>query len=327
MIAHGKDIKVFTGNSNPQLAKDICKELGIPLGSSEVGAFSDGENFASIYETVRGSDVFVVQSTCSFVDEGKPGTVNDSLMELLIMIHALKRASAGRITAVIPYFGYARQDRKTKPRDPISAKLVANLITTAGADRVLTMDLHANQIQGFFDIPVDNLLGSPIFVEHFTQKYASCHDDTMIVSPDVGSVARARAFAQKLNMPLAIVDKRRQKANSSEVMNIIGDVRGKHVILLDDMVDTGGSLCHAAQALMEIGGAQDVTACASHGVLSGPAIDRINSSVLDEVIFLDTIPAKPGVKCDKIKYISVAHMFAEAISHIYMETSVSPLFL
>ena len=327
MIAHGKDIKVFTGNSNPQLAKDICKELGIPLGSSEVGAFSDGENFASIYETVRGSDVFVVQSTCSFVDEGKPGTVNDSLMELLIMIDALKRASAGRITAVIPYFGYARQDRKTKPRDPISAKLVANLITTAGADRVLTMDLHATQIQGFFDIPVDNLLGSPIFVEHFTQKYASCHDDTMIVSPDVGSVARARAFAQKLNMPLAIVDKRRQKANSSEVMNIIGDVRDKHVILLDDMVDTGGSLCHAAKALVEIGGARDVTACASHGVLSGPAIQRIMDSVLDEVIFLNTIPAKPGIQCPKIKYISVAHMFAEAISHIYMETSVSPLFL
>ena len=327
MIAHGKDIKVFTGNSNPQLAKDICKELGIPLGSSEVGAFSDGENFASIYETVRGSDVFVVQSTCSFVDEGKPGTVNDSLMELLIMIDALKRASAGRITAVIPYFGYARQDRKTKPRDPISAKLVANLITTAGADRVLTMDLHPNQIQGFFDIPVDNLLGSPIFVEHFTQKYASCHDDTMIVSPDVGSVARARAFAQKLNMPLAIVDKRRQKANSSEVMNIIGDVRDKHVILLDDMVDTGGSLCHAAKALVEIGGARDVTACASHGVLSGPAIQRIMDSVLDEVIFLNTIPAKPGIQCPKIKYISVAHMFAEAISHIYMETSVSPLFL
>ena len=326
MIAHGKDIKVFTGNSNPQLAKDICKELGIPLGSSEVGAFSDGENFASIYETVRGSDVFVVQSTCSFVDEGKPGTVNDSLMELLIMIDALKRASAGRITAVIPYFGYARQDRKTKPRDPISAKLVANLITTAGADRVLTMDLHANQIQGFFDIPVDNLLGSPIFVEHFTQKYASCHDDTMIVSPDVGSVARARAFAQKLNMPLAIVDKRRQKANSSEVMNIIGDVRDKHVILLDDMVDTGGSLCHAAKALVEIGGARDVTACASHGVLSGPAIQRIMDSVLDEVIFLNTIPAKPGIQCPKIKYISVAHMFAEAISHIYMETSVSRLF-
>ena len=319
MIAHGKDIKIFSGTSNRPLAEAICKEVGVQLGNAEVGAFSDGENFVSIYETVRGSDVFVVQSTCA--------PVNDNLMEMLIMIDAFKRASAGRITAVMPYFGYARQDRKTKPRDPISAKLVANLITRAGADRVLTMDLHANQIQGFFDIPVDNLLGSPIFVDHFTKKYADCHDDTMVVSPDVGSVSRARAFAQKLNMPLAIVDKRRQKANSSEVMNIIGDVRGKHVILLDDMVDTGGSLCHAAQALMEIGGAQDVTACASHGVLSGPAIDRINSSVLDEVIFLDTIPAKPGVKCEKIKYISVAHMFAEAISHIYMETSVSPLFL
>ena len=327
MIAHGKDIKVFTGNSNPKLAKDICMELGIPLGNCEVGSFSDGENFASIYETVRGSDVFVVQSTCSFVKDGKPGTVNDALMELLIMIDALKRASAGRITAVIPYFGYARQDRKTKPRDPISAKLVANLITEAGADRVLTMDLHANQIQGFFDIPVDNLLGSPIFVDYFTRKFKDFSDDTMVVSPDVGSVARARAFAQKLGMPLAIVDKRRQKANSSEVMNIIGEVEGKHVILLDDMVDTGGSLCHAAKALVELGGARDVTACASHGVLSGPAIQRITDSVLDEVIFLNTIAPKPGVRCDKIKYISVAHMFAEAISHIYMETSVSPLFL
>ena len=327
MIAHGKDIKVFTGNSNPKLAKDICMELGIPLGNCEVGCFSDGENFASIYETVRGSDVFVVQSTCSFVKDGKPGTVNDALMELLIMIDALKRASAGRITAVIPYFGYARQDRKTKPRDPISAKLVANLITRAGADRVLTMDLHANQIQGFFDIPVDNLLGSPIFVDYFNRKFKDNSDDTMVVSPDVGSVARARAFAQKLGMPLAIVDKRRQKANSSEVMNIIGDVRDKHVILLDDMVDTGGSLCHAAKALVEIGGAKDVTACASHGVLSGPAVQRITDSVLTEVMFLNTIPPKEGIQCDKIKYISVAHMFAEAISHIYMETSVSPLFL
>ena len=327
MIAHGKDIKVFTGNSNPQLAKDICTELGIPLGNSEVGAFSDGENFASIYETVRGSDVFVVQSTCSFEKDGKPGTVNDSLMELLIMIDALKRASAGRITAVIPYFGYARQDRKTKPRDPISAKLVANLITTAGADRVLTMDLHANQIQGFFDIPVDNLLGSPIFVDHFTKKYADCHDDTMVVSPDVGSVSRARAFAQKLNMPLAIVDKRRQKANSSEVMNIIGDVRGKKVILFDDMVDTAGSLCGAAQALVELGGAVDVIACASHGVLSGPAVERIEKSVLKEVYFLDTVPPKAGVACDKIKYLSVAHMFAEAIERIYEEVSVSKLFV
>ena len=318
MIAHGKDIKIFSGTSNRPLAEAICKEVGTELGNAEVGAFSDGENFVSIYETVRGSDVFVVQSTSS--------PVNDNLMELLIMIDALKRASAGRITAVIPYFGYARQDRKTKPRDPISAKLVANLITRAGADRVLTMDLHANQIQGFFDIPVDNLLGSPLFVSECFRKFAAVQDDTMVVSPDVGSVARARAFAQKLNMPLAIVDKRRQKANSSEVMNIIGDVKDKHVILLDDMVDTGGSLCHAAKALVDIGGAKDVTAVATHGLLSGPAVQRITDSVMDEVVFLDTIPPKPGMECDKIRYISVAHMFAEAISHIYEETSVSRLF-
>ena len=318
MIAHGKDIKIFAGNSNPKLAHDICRKLGTQLGNAEVGTFSDGEKSVSIYETVRGSDVFVVQSTCS--------PVNDNLMELLIMIDAMRRASAGRVTAVIPYFGYARQDRKTKPRDPISAKLVANLITRAGADRVLTMDLHANQIQGFFDIPVDNLLGSPIFVRHFMQKYADCHDEVMVVSPDVGSVARARAFAQKLDMPLAIVDKRRQKANSSEVMNIIGDVRDKRVILLDDMVDTGGSLCGAAKALVEIGGAKSVTACASHGVLSGPAVQRIQESVIDEVIFLDTIPARPDVNCDKIKYLSVAEMFAEAIERIYEEISVSKLF-
>ena len=250
MITHGKSIKIFTGNSNPNLAKAICQELGVPLGNSEVGSFADGENFASIYETVRGSDVFVVQSTCPFEKDGKMHTVNDALMELLIMIDALRRASAGRITAVIPYFGYARQDRKTKPRDPISAKLVANLITRAGADRVLTMDLHASQIQGFFDIPVDNLLGNPIFTRHFAERFGDDVDGTMVVSPDVGSVARARAFAQKLGMGLAIVDKRRQKANSSEVMNIIGDVRGKRVILFDDMVDTGGSLCGAAQALV-----------------------------------------------------------------------------
>ena len=319
MIAHGKDIKIFSGTSNRPLAEAICKEVGTELGNAEVGAFSDGENFVSIYETVRGSDVFVVQSTSS--------PVNDNLMELLIMIDALKRASAGRITAVMPYFGYARQDRKTKPRDPISAKLVANLITRAGADRVLTMDLHASQIQGFFDIPVDNLLGNPIFTAHFGERFGDDQENTIVVSPDVGSVARARAFAQKLNMPLAIVDKRRQKANSSEVMNIIGEVEGKHVILLDDMVDTGGSLCHAAKALVEIGHAKDVTACASHGVLSGPAIQRITDSVLDEVVFLNTIPPRHGQHCDKIKYISVAHLFAEAISHIYMETSVSPLFL
>ena len=319
MIAHGKDIKIFSGNSNRPLAEAICKELGTVLGNAEVGAFSDGENFVSIYETVRGSDVFVVQSTCS--------PVNDNLMEMLIIIDALKRASAGRITAVVPYFGYARQDRKTKPRDPISAKLVANLITRAGADRVLTMDLHANQIQGFFDIPVDNLLGSPVFVEHFFRRFAPVHEETMVVSPDVGSVARARAFAQKLEMPMAIVDKRRQKANSSEVMNIIGDVTDKNVILLDDMVDTGGSLCGAAQALVELGGATKVYACASHGVLSGPAVERIEKSVIEEVIFLDTVPPRPGVNCSKIKYLSVAHLFAEAIERIYEEISVSKLFI
>ena len=319
MIAHGKDIKIFSGNSNRPLAEAICREMGLELGNAEVGAFSDGENFVSIYETVRGSDVFVVQSTCA--------PVNDSLMEMLIMIDAFKRASAGRITAVMPYFGYARQDRKTKPRDPISAKLVANMIVAAGADRVLTMDLHASQIQGFFDIPVDNLLGNPIFTHHFAERFGEDADNTMVVSPDVGSVARARAFAQKLGMGLAIVDKRRQKANSSEVMNIIGDVTGKKVILFDDMVDTGGSLCGAAQALVELGGATEVYACASHGVLSGPAVDRIEKSVIREVIFLDTVPPRPDVKCDKIKYVSVAHMFAEAIERIYEEVSVSKLFV
>lgn len=318
MIAHGKDIKIFSGNSNKPLAEGICHEMGLVLGNAEVGAFSDGENFVSIYETVRGSDVFVVQSTCA--------PVNDNLMEMLIMIDAFKRASAGRITAVMPYFGYARQDRKTKPRDPISAKLVANLITRAGADRVLTMDLHASQIQGFFDIPVDNLLGNPIFTAHFLERFGDQADDVVVVSPDVGSVARARSFAQKLGMSLAIVDKRRQKANSSEVMNIIGDVRGKKVILFDDMVDTGGSLCGAAQALVDLGGATEVYACASHGVLSGPAIGRIEKSVIKEVIFLDTVPLRPETKCAKIKYISVAHLFAEAIERIYEEVSVSKLF-
>ena len=318
MISHGKDLKIFSGNSNRALAEAICKELRLPLGDLECGHFSDGECFVSIYETVRGSDVFVIQSTCS--------PVNDSLMELLVMIDAFKRASAGRITAVIPYFGYARQDRKAKPRDPISAKLVANMLTTAGADRVLTMDLHAAQIQGFFDIPVDNLLGSPLFVDYFKARFGDDADNTMVVSPDVGSVARARTFAQKLNMPMAIVDKRRQQANSSEVMNIIGDVTGKHVIMLDDMVDTAGSICNGAKALMEIGHAKSVVACASHGVLSGPALERLENSVLEEVVFLDTIPKPARMKSDKIHYISVANMFAEAIGRIYSDTSLSTLF-
>lgn len=319
MIAHGKNLKIFAGNANQPFAEAICKELQLPLGNLEAGHFSDGESFVSIYESVRGSDVFVIQSTCT--------PVNDNLMELLVMIDAFKRASAGRITAVIPYFGYARQDRKAKPRDPISAKLVANLLTRAGADRVLTMDLHASQIQGFFDIPVDNLLGSPLFVQHFTKLFGVDNEDTVIVSPDVGSVARARAFAQKLGMNLAIVDKRRPRANASEVMNIIGDVKGKRAIILDDMVDTGGSLCNAAQALVEIGGVTEVYACATHGVLSGPAIERISSSVLKEVIFLDTVPPTPARRCDKIKHISAAAIFAEAIEYIYEEVSVSRLFL
>ena len=319
MIAHGKDIKIFSGNSNRALAENICRELGTQLGNAEVGAFSDGENFVSIYETVRGSDVFVVQSTCS--------PVNDNLMELLIMIDAFKRASAGRITAVMPYFGYARQDRKTKPRDPISAKLVANLITRAGADRVLTMDLHAAQIQGFFDIPVDNLYGAPLFATHYLRRFGYGREDMVVVSPDVGSVARARSFAMKMGLGLAIVDKRREKANSSEVMNIIGNVEGKTCLLLDDMVDTAGSLCGAAKAIVEVGGAKEVYACASHGVLSGPAIDRINDSVIDELLLLDSIPyPKDKPACDKIHYLPVAPMFAEAINRIYEEMSISSLF-
>ena len=318
MIAHGKDIKVFSGNANKPLAEAICKELNIPLGNCEVGRFADGESFVSIYETVRGSDVFLVQSTCT--------PVNDSLMELLVMVDALKRASAGRVTAVIPYFGYARQDRKAKARDPITAKLVANMITAAGADRVLTMDLHAAQIQGFFDIPVDNLAGNPIFVDYYAKKFGAECENMMVVSPDVGSVARARIFAQKLHMDMAIVDKRRQKANSCEVMNVIGDVRGKDCILFDDMVDTAGSLCNAAKAIVEVGGANSVHACASHGVLSGPALERLNNSNIVELALLDSIPAVDPSKCSKLKYLSVAPMFAEAVERIYQEISISKLF-
>ena len=318
MISHGKDIKVFTGNANPKLAADICKTIGIKLGENEVKGFADGEVSCSMYETVRGSDVFLVQSTC------KP--VNDNLMELLIMIDACRRASAGRITAVIPYFGYARQDRKAKSRDPISAKLVANMITAAGADRVLTMDLHAAQIQGFFDIPVDNLLGNPIFVDYYAKKFGERCEEMVVVSPDVGSVSRSRAFAQKLHMGLAIVDKRRPKANMSEVMHVIGDVEGKDCILFDDMVDTAGSLCGAAKAIVEVGGAKKVYACASHGVLSGPAIDRLEKSNIEELALLDTIPAHPDAARARIRYLTVAPMFAEAIERTYQEISIAKLF-
>ena len=319
MISHGKEIKVFAGNSNPELAEHICSELYRTLGKADVSQFADGECSVSVYEPVRGKDVFIVQSTCNHV--------NDNLMELLIMIDAMRRASAGRITAVIPYFGYARQDRKAKSRDPISAKLVANLITTAGADRVLTMDLHAAQIQGFFDIPVDNLLGSHLFVKHFVNMFGKGNENVMVVSPDVGSTARVRAFSMKLGLNMAIVDKRREKANQSEVMNIIGNVEGKTCILLDDIVDTAGSLCGAAKAISEIGGAKKVYACATHGVLSGPAIERIENSCIEELLLLDTIPYpsdKPA--CSKIKYISTAPVFAEAIRRIYEEVSISNLF-
>lgn len=316
---HGKDIKIFAANSNPLLAQHIAEHLGLPLGKCTVGSFADGEVSISIEESVRGSDVFVIQSTC--------GPVNNNLMELLIMIDALKRASAGRITAVIPYYGYARQDRKAKARDPISAKLVADLITVAGADRVLSMDLHVAQIQGFFNIPVDHLMGAPILAPYFIEKFKDMpRDQLAVVSPDLGSVTRARKFAEQLDCPIAIIDKRRPRANVSEVMNIIGDVQGKTVILCDDMVDTAGTLCHGAEALVKLGGAKEVYACATHGVLSGPALERLKNSVIKETVFLDTIPAREGSADARIKMLSVAPVFAEAISRIYEDRPVSPLF-
>ncbi len=321
MIAYGENIQVFCGNSNPQFAQTICKELGVPMGKAIVTHFADGEASVTLEETVRGSDVFLIQSTC------KP--VNDNLMELLVMIDACRRASAGRITAVIPYFGYARQDRKAKSRDPISAKLVANMLTAAGANRILTMDLHATQIQGFFDIPLDHLLGNVTFVEYFMNKFPESeynHEDFVVVSPDVGSVGRARNFATKVHMGLAIVDKRRPKANVSEVMNIIGDVKGKSCILYDDLVDTAGSLCNAAKALVEIGGAKEIYACATHGVLSGPAYDRIEASPIKEMVLLNTIPEVANTPSHKIKFLDVAPVFARAIGHIHGATSIADLF-
>ena len=321
MISYSANIKVFCGNANRELAENICKALDIPLGRSTVRTFADGEASVSLEETVRGADVFLIQSSC------KP--VNDHLMELLVMIDACRRASAGRITAVMPYFGYARQDRKAKSRDPISAKLVANMLTAAGADRILTMDLHAAQIQGFFDIPLDHLLGNPTFVKYYLDKFPEDkfnHDDFIVVSPDVGSVGRARAFAAKVHMGLAIVDKRRQKANECEVMNIIGDVRGKTCILYDDMVDTAGSLCNAAKALVEVGGATAVYACATHGVLSGPAYDRLEASPIQEMVFLNTIPQVNNTASGKVKFLDVSNVFARAIAHIHGSTSIADLF-
>ncbi|MBY6892754.1 ribose-phosphate diphosphokinase [Clostridium botulinum] len=317
MITHGKGIKIFSGNSHPKLAQDIASILGTTVGDSQVGTFSDGEISVNINETVRGTDLFIVQST------NEP--VNDNLMELLIMIDAFKRASAGRITAVVPYYGYARQDRKAKARDPITAKLVANLLTAAGADRVLTMDLHASQIQGYFNIPLDHLLGSPILAKYFVQKGFADRDDIVVVSPDLGSVTRARKFADKLQCPIAIIDKRRPKANVSEVMNIIGDIKDKTVILVDDMIDTAGTITNGANALIEMG-AKEVYACCTHAVLSGPAIERIEKSVIKELVMLNTIDLPEEKNLDKFKVLSVAPVFAEAIKRIYEDTSVSKIF-
>ncbi len=319
MNFHGKDIKIFAANANQRVARQISECLGLPMGKSEVSTFSDGEISMSLFESVRGSDCFIVQSTCE--------PVNNNLMELLIMIDAMKRASAARITAVMPYFGYARQDRKAKARDPISAKLCADLITTAGADRVLTMDLHAPQIQGFFNIPVDHLLGVPMLSSFLKERIGDETSDYVVVSPDLGSVTRARNFAARIGCPLAIVDKRRQKANVCEVMNIIGDVKGKKVILVDDMIDTAGTLCNAASAIIEKGGASEVTACATHAVLSGPAIERIKTSTIKEVILLDTIPLPPEKQLPNITVLPVAPLFAEAIERIYEDKPVSPMFV
>ena len=317
MIPSSRAIKVFSGNATPNLTQAICDRLGLRLSDSDIGTFSDGEISVSLFETVRGADVFLCNSTCA--------PVNNNLMELLIMIDACKRASAARITAVMPYFAYARQDRKTKPRDPISGRLVADMIAAAGAHRVLTMDLHCAQIQGFFNIPVDNLLGSPLFAEYFIKKFGEERFNMVVVSPDIGSVQRARYFARRMNMPLAIVDKIRDKANSSEVINVIGDVKDKAVILFDDMVDTAGSMVNAAKSLKEHG-ATEVYACASHAVMSGPAVNNIENSEIKEFVALDTIPA-PNPKLSKLTVLSVASLFAEAIERIYEEISISDLFV
>ncbi|MDY6024590.1 MAG: ribose-phosphate pyrophosphokinase [Candidatus Borkfalkiaceae bacterium] len=315
MITHGNTIELLAGNSNKPLAKAISEQLKIPLSDAEVGKFSDGEISITLPQTVRGKDVFIIQSTSN--------PVNDNLMELLIMIDACKRASAGRITAVIPYFGYARQDRKARPRDPITAKLVADILTSAGANRVLTMDLHAAQIQGFFEIPVDHLYGAPILAKYYKKMM---NENWVVVSPDVGSVSRARNFASRVDASLAIVDKRRPKANAIEIMNVVGDVAGKTCLMVDDMTDTAGTLCQGAEALIK-NGAKEVYACCTHGVLSGPALERINNSPIKELAILDTINFSDEVRNNpKIKIISVAKFFARAITTVYSDSSLSAIY-
>jgi ribose-phosphate pyrophosphokinase len=311
------DFKVFSGTANPALTEEICRNLGCPLGEIMIKRFADGETHLQIQENVRGADVFVVQPTCTPVDH--------HLMELLLIIDALKRASAERITAVLPYYGYARQDRKDRPRMPISAKLVASLLETAGASRVLALDLHAAQIQGFFDIPVDHLFAAPVMVEYFDGLFG--RGQLIIVSPDAGGVERARSFAKRLNAPLAIIDKRRTDANVAEVMNIIGDVRDRHCLIVDDLVDTGGTLVKGVEALLEQG-AKSVTACATHAVLSGPAVDRINGSALQELVVTNSIPhADQSARCSKLRTLPVGSLLARAIQSIHEGGSVSTLFI
>lgn len=307
-------MKVFTCNSNPQLAQSICDHLGIPLGDANVGKFSDGEIMIKINETVRGKDVYVVQSTCD--------PVNQHLMELLVMVDALKRASAETVNVVIPYYGYARQDRKAGPRDPITAKLVANLIETAGADRLITIDLHATQIQGFFDIPVDQLVGVPIIADYYLSKKLA---DPVVVSPDHGGVIRARKLAERLGAPIAIIDKRRPAPNVAEVMNIVGDVAGRNCIMIDDIIDTAGTIMLGANALLEQG-AKDVYVCCTHPVFSGPAIKRIGESGVKEVVVTNTIPLTSKKKLEKITTLSVAPLLSEAILRVHKKQSVSKLF-
>lgn len=314
MINHGNEIKIFSGNSNRPLAEKIAEHLNTSLGEMEVTHFSDGEIYVRFDETVRGKDVFLVQSTSY--------PVNNNLMELLIMIDAAKRASAGRITAVMPYFGYARQDRKARSREPITAKLVANLLTSAGADRILTMDLHCLQIQGFFDIPLDNLVGGPTLYNYFKPKV---DEDFVVVSPDIGSVARARKVAARMDAKMAIIDKRRPKANVMEVMNIIGDVKGKNCLMVDDMIDTAGTIVQGAKALKEAG-AKEIYACCSHGVLSGPAIDRLKDSPITELAMLDTINIPQEKMLPIFKMISTATIFANAIENVYMDRPMSKIY-
>ncbi len=319
MEYQGRDLKIFAANSNPELARSIAAELGCELGKSEVKRFSDGEISVSIHESVRGTDCFIVQSTCT--------PINENLMELLIMIDAVKRASAARITAVIPYFGYARQDRKAKPRDPISAKLVADILTTAGADRILAMELHTLQIQGFFDVPVDHIIAAPLFASFIKEVDKFNPEEFTVLAPDLGSISRARQFATRLGCPLALVDKRRPRANVSEVMNIIGDVRDKKIILVDDIIDTAGTICNAADAIIEKGGAKEVYAYVAHPVLSGNALEKLQESAIKKVIVLNTINLPEDKMLNKFTVLDVAPVLSEAIKRINSDRPISTMIL